>query len=164
MGRLLTPILDMMRFRSGPQDLPTNAGITLFLAVLYIGGGFAAGSVLNEPDYAGRALLAIGMQFGIVIVLLRFKEFGARVQQTIGALSGTGFLFGMMSIYILGQIDVEEPQAGLALMYLLLFLWSLAVDGHIYRHALSSKMGTGVLVAVIIFTINFTLLRAVFGQ
>jgi hypothetical protein len=46
---------------------------------------------------------------------------------------------------------------------MVLFFWSLAVDGHIYRQALSSKMGTGLLVAVTIFAINFILLRLLFG-
>ena len=68
-----------------------------------------------------------------------------------------------MSLYLLSLINVEQPQPGLAGLYLALFLWSLAVDGHIYRHALSSKMGFGVLVAVTVFTINLVLSRAVFG-
>ena len=163
MGRLLVPLLEMMRLRSGPQDLPASRFFTLLLAALYISGGFVAGGVLEEPDYAERALLAIGMQFAIIASLLSLKGFRTRIQQTIAALSGTGFLIGLMSIYLLSLIDPENPQAGLAAMYLLLFLWSLAVGGHIYRSALSSKMGTGVLVAVAIFTINFILLRAVFG-
>jgi hypothetical protein len=44
-----------------------------------------------------------------------------------------------------------------------LFVWSLAVDAHIYRHALSIKMSFGVLVAVLIFGANFIILKAVFG-
>jgi hypothetical protein len=51
----------------------------------------------------------------------------------------------------------------LALLYLGLFAWSLLVDGHIYRHALSIKLGGGVLTAVLIFAVNFALLRAVFA-
>jgi len=39
----------------------------------------------------------------------------------------------------------------------------LAVDAHIYRHALSIKMSLGVLLAVLIFAANFMVLNAVFG-
>jgi hypothetical protein len=42
------------------------------------------------------------------------------------------------------------------------FLWSLAVDAHIYREALSTTMSIGTLVAVIIFACNFFLIQAVF--
>jgi hypothetical protein len=37
------------------------------------------------------------------------------------------------------------------------------VDAHIYRHALSITMSLGVLVAVMIFAVNFILIETVFG-
>jgi hypothetical protein len=163
MGRILITFLDMLRLRSGPQDLPSSHRFMVLLAILYIAGGFIAGAVLGESDYAPRAMVAIGIQFGFIIILLNLKGLSDRVQQTISALSGTGFIFGMVSIYLLSLIDVENPQAELAAFYMVLFFWSLAVDGHIYRHALSSKMGTGLLVAVTVFAINFVLLRLLFG-
>lgn len=163
MGRALTTLLEMLRFRSGPQDLPASRGLTLFFVGLYLSGGFIAGSVLGDSDYAPQSILAIGVQFGIIVVLLRANGLVVRVPQTISALSGTGFLFGMASIVLLSKVDSSMPQPGLVALYFLLFLWSLGVDGHIYRSALSSKMGTGVLVAVIIFSINFMLISALFG-
>ena len=163
MFRLILPFLDMLRFRSGPQDLPASRGFMVLLAALYLAGGFLAGAVLGEPDYGQRSLLAIGVQFGVITALLSAKGFGARIEQTLSAISGTGVLFGLASIYLLSLIDPERPQAELAAVYLLLFFWSLAVDGHIYRRALSSKMGLGVLVAVSIFALNFILLKALFG-
>jgi len=163
MARILLTFLDMMRLRSGPQDLPAAGGLMVATAVLYLAGAFLASSVLEEPEYAPRAFMAIGVQFSIIILLLRFKGLAARIQQTISALSGTGFIFGLISVYLLSLIDVEKPQIELAAFYMVLFFWSLTVDGHIYRHALSSKMGTGLLVAVTVFTVNFILLRALFG-
>ena len=162
-ARLLLAYLDMLRFRTGPQDLPASRTFTLIVVAIYVGSGLVAGTVLEEPGYAGRVLLAIGVQFTAIGLLLRMRALSERLPQTIAAMSGTGFLFGLMSLYLLSLINVEQPQPGLAGLYLLLFLWSLAVDGHIYRHALSSKMGFGVLVAVMIFTINLVLSRAVFG-
>ena len=63
---------------------------------------------------------------------------------------------------MLSQADPDRPQAALALLYLGLFLWSLFVDAHIYRQALSIRMNMGMLVAVLIFGVNYFLLRAVF--
>lgn len=163
MGRILIPLLGMLRLRSGPQDLPGDRGVVLLLVALYIAGGFLAGNVLGEPDYAPQSLVTIAIQFAAVIALLNVRGFATRVGQTIGALAGTGFLLGMASIFLLSRIDVDAPQAGLIAMYFGLFFWSLAVDGHIYRHALSVRMGTGVLVAVTIFAVNFILIRVLFG-
>ena len=163
MSRVLISLLGMMRLRSGPQDLPAGRNLMLALASAYVAGGFLAGNVMNDPDFAPSALLSIGVQFGFITILLNVRGFQARVQQTIAALSGVGLVFGLLSTWLLSMVDVENPQAGLAAAYFGLFFWSLAVDGHIYRHSLSSKMGTGVLIALIIFTINFVLLRALFS-
>ena len=65
--------------------------------------------------------------------------------------------------FSLSAVDPSRPQAEIAFLYLGLFLWSLAVDGHIYRHALSATLGLGVLLAVLIFLVNFLVLRALFG-
>ena len=47
MFRLILPFLDMLRFRSGPQDLPASRGFMVLLAALYLAGGFLAGE--GEP-------------------------------------------------------------------------------------------------------------------
>ena len=152
----------MMRLRSGPQDLPATRQVTLALVVAYAGQAFIADWILGEPAAAPRTLLAIAVQFIIIVSLLNARRFSTRIDQTISALAGTGFLFGAMSILMLSQADPDQPQATLALLYLGLFLWSLFVDAHIYRQALSIRINMGMLVAVLIFGVNYFLLRAVF--
>ena len=161
-GRFILTLLDMLRLRSGPQDMPA-AGCSPGLSLAYIAQGFFADQILGDPDGAPRSLLAIGVQFGLVAFLLNLRNFQARLPQTLTALAGTGFIFGLLSLLILTRIDPGKAQPDLALFYLGLFGWSLAVDAHIYRHALSIKMGIGVLLAVLIFAVNFMLLRTVFG-
>ena len=162
-GRFILSLLDMLRLRSGPQDLPGGWLIAASLALAYIGQGFIADRVIDDPDAAPRTLLAISLQFGIVALLLNLRGYQARIPQALSALSGTGFIFGMLSLLILTRVDPGKPQPDLALLYLVLFGWSLAVDAHIYRHALSVKFGIGVLMAVLIFAANFILLKNLFG-
>lgn len=163
MSRGLGVFPDLMRLRSGPQDVPASAGLLLVLAALYVLQGFLTGEIIEEPDAAPRTFIAIALQFAVITVLLRLKNLGGRVQQTLAAMAGTGFLFGLLSIPLLVQFQPDTSQPGLALAYLGLFAWSLAVDGHIYRHALSIKMSMGVLTAVLIFAMNFMLLKSMFG-
>jgi hypothetical protein len=133
------------------------------LSAAYIAQGFIADQILGESDGAPRSLLAIGVQFTAIALLLTARNFQARLPQTLTALAGTGFIFGLMSLLILTRVDPDKSQPDLALFYLVLFGWSLVVDAHIYRHALSVKMNIGVLLAVLIFAANFMLLNAVFG-
>lgn len=162
-GRLLQTLLEMMRLKSGPQDLPSDKALAVLLVLLYLAQGFIAGQVLEEPDAGPRTVLAVAVQFGVIGALLNFKNLSLRFNQTISALSGTGFMFGIISVLLLVRADTEKVQPELALFYLALFIWSIAVDAHIYRRALSIKMTFGVLVAVMIFLANYILLRALFG-
>ncbi len=161
-SRFILALLDMLRLRSGPQYMPEGWLPAAALSFAYIAQGLIADQILGETDGAGRTLLAIGVQFSLVAALLNFRNFQTRLPQTLTALAGTGFFFGLLSLLILSRIDPGKPQPDLALLYLGLFGWSLAVDAHIYRNALSIKMGIGVLLAVLIFAANFMLLRAVF--
>jgi len=156
-------LLSMMRLRSGPQEMPAGWPLAAALVAAYVAQGFFADQSLGDPGDAPRSLLAITVQFGVITALLNFRKLSLRVPQTVGALAGTGFIFGLLALVILAQVEPDKSQPNLAFLYLGLFAWSLAVDAHIYRHALSIKMSIGVLLAVLIFAVNFVLLKAVFG-
>lgn len=116
-----------------------------------------------EEDSTPRSLIAITVQFFVIATLLQLKKFSGRLPQTLSALAGTGLVFGFLSVFLISQADPESNQPILALVWFGVFLWSIAVDAHIYRHALSIKMNLGVLVAVLIFAANFILLETVLG-
>jgi len=152
-----------MRLRSGPQDLPPGNLLAVALAVAWLAQGFLTDRALDEAGSAQRALLSIALQFGVIVALLNLRKQAARIPQTISALAGTGIIFGLLALVLVLQLDPAKPQPNVALAYLGLFIWSLVVDGHIYRHALSTKISLGILVAVLIFAANFILMRAMFG-
>ena len=160
---MIRTLFDILRLRSGPLDLPAGAALSVLLAAGWLVQGILVDRSLDGPDSAPRSLLAIGVQLAAIALLLNVRKQAARIPQTISALAGTGFMLGLVAFLLLNAIDPTRPQPGLALAYLGLFLWSLAVDGHIYRHAMSIKMSMGVLVAVLIFAANFAITRAVFA-
>jgi hypothetical protein len=120
--------------------------------------------LLAESDSTPRSLIAITVQFLIIATLLQFKNLSARLPQTLSALAGTGLVFGLLSVLLILQSDPASISPSLALVWLGVFLWSLAVDAHIYRHALSIKLNLGLLVAVLVFATNFILLETVLKQ
>lgn len=144
--------------------MPAGWTLAVLLCTAYIIQGILAWQVLDDPDGAQSSIVAILFQVIVVTVLLSSRGRATRAPQTISAIAGVGLIFGLMSVGLLSQIREGENQSGLFLLYLGLFFWSLAVDGHIYRHALSVKMQTGIMVAVLIFAANFVLLRLLFGS
>ena len=163
MGSILVRLIDILRLRSGPQDMPGGWVLAIVLCLLYIAQGFYADRLLGEVDAAPRSFLAITVQFLAIAVLLNAKRLAGRLPQTLSALAGVGLVFGFLSLLLISQADAEKSQPSLALVWFAVFLWSLAVDAHIYRQALSITMSLGVLVAVMIFAANFILIKAVFG-
>ena len=163
MGSILARFIDILRLRSGPQDMPGNWSLAIFLCLAYIAEGFYADHLLGVTEDTPRSLLAITVQFLAVAILLNIKRVASRLPQTLSALAGAGLLFGFLSLLLISQAEADKNQPVLALVWFAVFLWSLAVDAHIYRHALSITMSLGVLVAVMIFAVNFILIETVFG-
>jgi len=163
MVSILARLTDILRLRSGPQDMPGGWSLTIILSLAYIAQGFWADRIYDAGDDAPRSLLAITVQFLFIAALLNFKNLKSRLAQTLSTLASVGLVFGFISIFLIYQVDSEKNQPVLALVWFAIFLWSLAVDAHIYRHALSITMSLGALVAVMIFAVNFILIEAVFG-
>ena len=162
MTRLIFRLLDIMRFRGGPQDLPSAWGLAILMAIAYVAQGYFADYLLDDTEVVPRAMVSVTIQFLITALLLQFRRQGSRFAQTVTALAGTGLAFGAISILIVLMAEPGAANPGLALLWYGTFLWSLGVDAHIYRHALSITMSLGVLVAVLIFALNFIVIEKLF--
>jgi hypothetical protein len=159
---ILLRLFDVMRFRAGPQDLPAGWSMAILAALAYCVQGLIADRLLDGPAAAPRSLLALAVQVTASWALVSLRRFPNRLPQTITALAGTGFLFSLISAVLLLQAAPGGIAPGLALIWFGVFLWSLLVDAHIYRHALSITMSLGVLVAVVVFALNFFVIEALF--
>jgi hypothetical protein len=162
-SRFILRLLDVMRLRSGPQDMPGGWSIAVLICLIYLSQGFFADRVLAETNSAPRSLIAVSIQFLVTGLLLRFRHLNDRLPQTLTTLAGTGIIFGAISIFLVLQVQSEHFQPALALVWFAAFLWSLTVDGYIYRHALSTTMSMGMLVAVLIFALNFFAIEFIFA-
>jgi lysylphosphatidylglycerol synthetase-like protein (DUF2156 family) len=161
MMQLLQQLLRVIVLRSGPQDLPPGWSTAILMVLLYVALGMWADSML-ELETSFRSLFSIGLQIVAISLLLRFRGFIERLPQTITAAAGTGSLFGLCSILLLTQSSNGVLAAGVATLWLVLFIWSLMVDAHIYRSSLSITMSLGILVAVLLFALNFIVVDALF--
>jgi len=147
--------------RTGPQALPAGWALAAGLSLAYIAQGLYVDRLLGKADSTPSSLIAITVQFFVIAAILYVKKISIRLPQTLSALAGTGLIFGFWIVFLISQAEPVRKQ--FALVTLGIILWSLAVDGHIYRHALSIKMNLGVLLAVLIFAANFILSVFVLG-
>ena len=162
MNAVLANLMLMLRLRSGPQELPSAWSLTVILLVSSLGMGMYIGHTLGGENAVARSLAINILQIFGVIMLLGLRKMPERVPQTLSALAGTGIILGLLAFLLLLQADPAVNQPLLGLAYLGLVGWSLAVDAHIYRHALSINMSLAVLVSVLLLAVSYVFSEVVF--
>ena len=153
MYALLRVFIDICLLRTGPQSLPSSG----FLFGLCLAAYALAGLLLALHDASllraiGQILVDAVILLVLLYLLLRRRGLEPRFLQTAIATVGTGALLGLLALpvsySVAGAAEAASGEAGLSsLLLLALMLWSMIVLGHIVREAISSTLGTGVLLA-----------------
>jgi hypothetical protein len=150
-----------------PQDDPLS-GTALAGAVL----AYLSVDVIQARTASGWTVsLAMSITDALIMVLyswlvLRVAGKPERFAQTLTALSGTGALLGLMGVPLMLQASrvqhSGDPGAALVVGWLMLLIWNITVQAHIFRHALSSRYGIGLLVAGLHTVVAIVLLNQFF--
>lgn len=160
-----TVLLNLARLlflRGGPQHLPASMGLAVFLLAAYVAQNLLTGQQLTDEYAAEKGLVAIALQIVILTGLLRWRNYQARFIQTLTALVGAGIVFNAFTWILLTQSDPNLSQPGLAMAWFGVFLWSLFVDAHIYRHSLSVSLAVGMLVTVLMLAMSYIFIDMLF--
>ena len=151
---LFISFFEICRFRLRPQDMPASRALLLVTALAYLGvDAILAGIDLPAADAVLTASLETAGLAGYTAVVLGARGHHARIEQTLIALLGSGLVLGLVAWPVVTwlhvarttRVDVGAP----ALLWLPVFVWSLLVSAHVYRHALSVRFGVGFLVTVV---------------
>lgn len=163
MSALLKQLLAICRLRQGPQDLPYAPAVAWLLVLVAL-----LAPALNVPhaQVLPRAALSALLLLGPPWLLLSLRERPERFVQTLIAMTGTGLLFTLAVAPLLFFIAAmpgtspPPPQAlWLTLMVLVLLMWKLTIDAHIWRQALDWPQAGGMLLALGMFFVEIGLDR-----
>lgn len=172
MRALFDLILDICLFRKGPQELPASWTL-LWLCLAAYGLSGLLGLLVSMPPLMAifQSLVDIALLMGFTYGILAVMGRQARFVQTLTALAGAYTLLGLMAlplIFWMEQATTEDAAPMLPSLLLLgLVGWSIAVMGHIWRHALSTSRGMGLLYALgylFISIIVLVMTSALFSQ
>lgn len=166
--RIFRLMLDIALFQRGPQSLPASPWITIGAMGAYAAAGLLVHRLIAPAaSPVGPVFLDLFVLTGFVMVLLFWRGFIDRVNQTLAALAGTGTLLTLCGLPV---IRLLEPQAGSpalasagVILWLALTGWSLAVTAHILRHALAVSFPAGMIWAVAYMMISVFLYGTFFG-
>lgn len=160
MKTLMRLFWQLCLFQRGPEDVPHSPPLVavlvaalMLLSVLIV--------VLFEPLYVVEKLmgsvLALLAWFALLSLLLKFKELGNRLLQTMAACLGTDLVISLISVPL--QLAVmsatAETQLGTVSRFglLSLMIWDILVKGHIYSGALNISRLQGNFLSISIWII-----------
>lgn len=155
-------LANLLRLRGGPQHLPASWPLMIFLVTAYLVQNLITGQQLEDADAAAKSLLAICLQIAVLGGLLYWRDHSERFAQTLSALTGVGLIFNAITWTLLMQSDPSTNQPVLALTWFAIFIWSLFVDAHIYRNALSVTLSVGMLITVLTLAASYILIEMLF--
>lgn len=163
MGALAARLWQLCVLRIGPQDLPHSTLLArlLVLAVLVVGMLNALVGGRDATMFVPRSLLTLVFLLAVPWALLRWRGFGARFTQTVTAIAGSSLFYGLAFLPISLMASGYEPglppaPTVVAATWLgLLFTgWKLAINGHIWHHALEMPRVLGLVLAFLLFMIQ----------
>lgn len=161
---LFRVFLDICLFRKAPQDLPASGSLLLVTLLASAAGSLIlARSSLSWSGAAQSALAETVFMTGAIYLMLKLQNRPARWLQTVTAVAGTNVVLVIISLPLLlwllsaqaGEFDATLP----ALLFLGLIVWNVMILGHIFRHALSTYLPLGVLVALGYYSLSIVLLN-----
>jgi len=162
MNGMLMNLAQLLRLRGGPQDLPASWLLTILLLTAYMVQNLVTGQQLEDQNAAAKSLLSVCLQVGVLTGLLFWRNHLERFAQTMSALAAAGIFFNIFTWILLSLPDPAVNQPILAMLWLAVFIWSLFVDAHIYRHSLSVPFAIGMLVTVLILAASYVLIEMLF--
>lgn len=178
-SNLLRTTLDILLLRRGPQDLPGAQVLVGSTMLAYFGLNFF---LLQTGLPAMQAMLHAFVSCAVLALfthgLLRWKNKPERFNQTLLALVLTGVILGLMTVapmqalqpFIEAVAKAEagteitiQPPAWAVLSYAVVGIWHLIVMGHVFRHALETTMGRGILFTLLYEILLLTTIRVANG-
>jgi hypothetical protein len=165
----LSSWLNQCLMRRAPQDDPLSWSAMSWALAAYL-----VTDLLQARSSSGWSMsLAMTLVDTLVMVLfarvvLLVVKKTARFVQTLTSLAGTGAILGLVGLPLVQMAEqsrqVDEPMGALVWGWLLLLGWSIAVQAHIFRHALSTGIGAGLFVACLHLALVISLFRALFPE
>lgn len=149
MSEWLATLIRIALLRAGPQDLPADGRSLAAALLLYGAVVMGSGRAAENPAPMLDLLVAMGVPLVCAGLLLTLRGVPARLGQTASALFGTGALISLLNLPIWMTGTTPLPPV-LVILALTALFWSLAVDAHIWRHALAVPFAGGLVTAVVI--------------
>ena len=169
LSTLLKAFFDICLLRKGPQDLPKSSILLSLCLILYTVLDVLL-TVQTRPftDALLVSLVDVGFLLVVTFLILSQHQHLDRMRQTITALFGTGLILGIFIFpLVYGGVQNQYEswlQQIIVLSFLIMVIWNVVVLAHIVRHAISTSMGIGIMIAILYIWMSSLLITMLFPE
>ena len=152
--------------RKGPEQVPDSWLVFLFALLLMQFASFVAATFINLGDDYSHLLtfitnlLGLGIYAAILFVTGFFKRFVPIVSSILACGSILTLLFVAAYVtlnpFLGGEIAV--------IIATLIIIWSVPVEGHIIARGIEQHWYIGIVIAMIVFTVQYTFQSTMTGR
>ena len=152
--------------RKGPEQIPNSWLVFLFSMVLMLFASFVAATLINlGEDYSHLLtivtnLLGIGMYSAVLFATGFIRRFIPILSAVIACGSILSLLFVaayvMLSPFLGGNFAV--------IIATLIIIWSVPVEGHIIARGIEQHWYIGIVIAMIVFTVQYAFQSTMVGR
>lgn len=155
MKSLLHTYKQLLCLQTGPQSLPYS--IILLVVALVLLASLPVLMAFGHGPWLNLLLLSLlthGFTFLAAYIILVIYKKPERFVQTALAMAGCLFLLNLIMFIISASVPplliflTITPKPVLYVLLLLGSLWTLLVQGNIYRHALEVSLGLGMIITL----------------
>lgn len=159
---LLQTLLDIIRLRKGPDALPRSSVLLAIVVAFWLFVDALAGAIIpsfGKSSVSGLAISILGVIIFALVATLGGRN--ARVTQMLTALIGCGAVLGLAVTLVIGvalQLQALNlvPVLGVLIVWSIT-LFSIVVDGHILARTLDRPQLHGVIIAFLVFALQYYL-------
>lgn len=144
---------DICRLRSGPQELPMGRYVLIIVVLAGIVVDSFSSSVLI-PKLSNLEITTTVVIYNTALLtaayyLLKLVGYAERGLQTITAIAGTGLFISLVLMPVLLTLNASSQEVKpFGFLILADNIWRLAVNAHIFRHALSISVPMSMIISI----------------
>jgi hypothetical protein len=166
MSGLLQKFLQIALLRAAPQELP-GYSLVFWIAIAAVFVTSFAGLMFAYPfaDALTRSIAAILIPGAIVYVALLVKRIPSRFQQCYAAMCGASAVVYVIALPLMPAFfsaSVSTTAGKLVVMVILLLdVWMLLINAHVFRHTFEVGLATGVSLALALMVLTLIAIESV---
>jgi hypothetical protein len=151
--------------RKGPEQIPDSWLVFLFALLLMQFASFVAATLINlGEDYSHLLTLVTNLLgIGIYAVILFATGFINRFVPILSAVLACGSILSLLFVAAYVMLNPFLGANIAVIVATLIIIWSVPVEGHIIARGIEQHWYIGIVIAMIVFTLQYAFQSAMTG-